>query len=160
MQIDKPTVSDFTNAQHTHSSAAEGGVLQGSVLQGAISIADITMLLDGAGGTLSPGLAGYLIVDFDCVINSWTVVADLPGSLVVDVWACGYDAFDSGVTHPVAADSITGGVPPTLSSARKNKSTSLAPWSKNLTAGTVLAFVIESANLVTLATLVLEITKS
>lgn len=99
---------------------------------------------DNNGTVLSTGVKGYLNVPFDCTIDSWTIVANETGSIVIDVWKDSYANFP-----PTVADTITGSEKPTISSAQTGQDNSLTTWTTSLSAGDVLAFVIDSVTDIT-----------
>jgi hypothetical protein len=101
-------------------------------------------VIDGGGSTIVAGFKGYLFIDFACTIIQATLLADQTGSAIVNIWACTYAQFDAGATHPVAADKITSTTPPTISAATKAQDSTLTSWSTAITAGTVLAFNVDS----------------
>lgn len=100
---------------------------------------------------ISTGVVCYVEIPVDCVLTGWTIVSNLTGSIVVDIWKDSYANFP-----PVAGDTIVSGVKPTLSSAQKAKNVSLA---KTITAGDWLAFNVDSASAVKQVTLSLLFTK-
>jgi hypothetical protein len=110
----------------------------------------LNYVIDGAGSVITTGSKGYVVVDFDCVVSSWTVVADVSGSIVVDVKKSTYAGFPTTAT-------IAGSELPTLSSAQKNQDLSLSTWTTSITAGDVLEFVVDSASTVTRVTVSLKL---
>ena len=120
----------------------------------------IEYVIDGLGVAISTGVKGYLSIPFTGVITSAVLIADQSGTVTVNLWKCTYAQFDGGLTHPVAADSITGGNPPALSSATKNTS-NLSGWSLTMSQGDVLAFQIPTlATNITRVTLALGVTRT
>ncbi len=126
--------------------------------RGGGNVGDLSFVLDGGGAALTTGIKGYLVVDFDCTITQWTLLADLVGSLVLGVWACSYGDFDAGATHPVVGDAITGAAPPTIAAASKGQGDATG-WSATIAAGTILAISVTSVTSITRATLSLKVTK-
>jgi hypothetical protein len=51
---------------------------------------------------ITTGIKGDVVVDFACTINSVTLLADVAGAIVVDIWKDAYANFP-----PVAGDKIT-----------------------------------------------------
>lgn len=47
-------------------------------------------VFDGAGGPVGAGMRGDVSVPFASTITSWVLLADQPGSLVVDIWKDAY----------------------------------------------------------------------
>jgi hypothetical protein len=110
--------------------------------------------IDGGGTVPTTGVVGYLQVPFDCTINSWTMLADLSGSAVIDVWRDTYANFP-----PTNADSITASALPTITSGVKNASNVLTGWTVDINAGDILAFNIDSMSVMTRLHLQLQVSK-
>lgn len=113
------------------------------------------MALRGNGYPLLTGLKGHMHVPFDCVITEATLLANVVGSVVVDIWKDTY-----GSHPPTNADSITGATPLTLSSAIKTTDTALTGWTTALSQGDVLAFVIDSISFVEQLTIALSVDRA
>jgi hypothetical protein len=111
--------------------------------------------IDGGGSTITTGLKGYVEIPYSGTITSWSLLADVSGSIVIDVWRDTYATFP-----PSVADTIAGSEKPTLSSAQKSEDTSLSTWSTSVTAGDIMAFNVESASTLTRVNLSIKITKS
>lgn len=99
----------------------------------------IQYVIDGAGAVLTTGLKGYLEVPYACTILSATLLADVSGSVVVDIWKDTYANYP-----PVVADTITASAKPTISAALKAQDATLTGWNKTVAAGDILAFNIDS----------------
>jgi hypothetical protein len=117
--------------------------------------ASIHYVFDGGGLQVSTGLKGSVVVPFDCVINSWTLVGSPSGSITVDVWKTALADFP-----PSAGDSITGGAKPSISAGQQASSSSLGAWDTAIAAGDVLAFNVDSVASITLASIALKVTRS
>lgn len=104
------------------------------------------------------GLAGAILyrqIPFTCTIVSCTLVSDVSGSAVYDLWLDTYANFP-----PTVADTIVASAKPTLSSAVNSKDTTLTGWSKALTKGYWMAIKCDSASTLQKCTLSLEVLKS
>ena len=101
----------------------------------------IQFIIDGGGVVLSTGSKGNIIVPFDCTITGWQVLADVSGSVVVDLRKGTYSGF------PTVA-SIAGTEKPTLTAEQKNQDIDLDTWSINLLKGDILDYNVESATTV------------
>jgi len=120
----------------------------------ANNIGVLGITIDGAGSVITTGLKGYLVVPYDATIESWSVVADTTGSIVLDVWK------SSSYTIPgSAADSIAGTEKPTLSSQQINTDLSLTTWTTSLLVGDVIGFNVDSASTITRATIEIKVKK-
>ena len=128
-------------------------------LEWATPAADVTSLVIsmGDGSTVIPtGLySWYIPVDFDGTIESWSLVADQAGEIVIDIWV--------DTTIPTNSDTITGGNEPELGSVSPEqvlKDQSVSGWTTALSQGDIIAFNVDSVDAITAVTLTLEVTKS
>jgi hypothetical protein len=113
------------------------------------------------GYAINTGLAGYLVAPFGGNILSATLLANITGSLTVNIWRCSNSQFDAGITHPVAADTICGGSPPAIVSGVIYNSPNVNGWNTAFSPGDVFAFNVDSASgSISQATLSLNVTKS
>jgi hypothetical protein len=113
-------------------------------------------VIDNAGVAITTGVKIDYPVPYNCTVTAWELVADVSGSIVVDIWQDTYANFP-----PTVADTITGAEKPTLSAVQKNQDTSLAAgagWA--LTKGRWLRFNVDSATTVTRVTLKLSVTRT
>lgn len=99
--------------------------------------ATIVAVVDGGGVAITTGSKLTIQVPFACTIIDWTLVADQTGSIVIDIKKATYSGFPT-------TSSITASAKPTLSSARKNTSSTLTGWTTTITAGDVLEFNVDS----------------
>lgn len=104
----------------------------------------LNYVIDGGGSVITTGQKGHIEWGFDAVITGWTILADVSGSIVVDVWKDTYANFP-----PTVADTIAGTEKPTLSSAQKNQDLTLTSFSTSVTKGDIWAFNVDSASTVT-----------
>jgi len=95
-----------------------------------------------------------VVVPFDCTITDVTLLADVSGDIVVDIW---YDTYAN--YPPTDADTITASAVPTLSTAIKSVDSTLTGWTTALTEGDVLRFNIDSAATVARVLLSLGVTR-
>jgi hypothetical protein len=124
------------------------------VSQPSGALAALEFVIDGGGAPLSTGVKGFVEVPFDCTIVRGTLLADVSGSVVVDIFKSSYAAFDPPTT-PASGNKITGSAPLTISAAKKAQDTTLTGWSTALLAGDILAFNVNSAATVTRVTVAL-----
>lgn len=118
-------------------------------------ISTIGITIDGGGVALTTGVKGYLSVPFACTIVSVTLLADVSGSMVVDIWKDTYANYP-----PTVADTITASAKPTISSATKATDATLTGWTTAVAAGDTLGFNIDSCSTITRATLVLKVNRT
>lgn len=99
----------------------------------------IGFLIDGGGAPVTTGLKGTIAVPFACTITSWTLMADVNGSVTLDLWKSDFAAYP-----PSAAQSITGPAKPAISSDVKAFSSTLTGWATAIAAGDILAFHVDA----------------
>jgi hypothetical protein len=101
------------------------------------------------------GIKGEVEVPFNCEIVAASIVADIAGNAVVDIWKDTYANFP-----PVDADSITAAAPLTLTAVLKNRDTTLTGWNKTLNEGDWLRFNVDSASVVSRLTISLKVRRT
>ena len=113
----------------------------------------VTCIIDGHGVAIAAGGLYFARVPRTGTITGWEVVADVAGSIVVDVWKDTYANFP-----PTVADTIAGTEKPTLSAAQKAQDVALSTWTTTVTAGDYIGFKVDSAATVTwvLVTLIVD----
>lgn len=119
------------------------------------AIATITFIIDGGGSVIAVGEKGHLEIPFACTIQQATMSADQSGSIVVDIWKDSYANFP-----PTDADSITASAPPTISSAQKSQDSTLTGWTKDIAAGDIMAYNVDSCTTITRVTISLKVVKT
>lgn len=106
------------------------------------TVADLTrtinFVLDNGSTDIEPGVKGSLGLDVSGRIESWTLISENEGSIVIDIRK---DTFD---TYPDNLTSIVGSEYPRLSSQKKNRDESLSTWSTDVVAGDILDFTVVS----------------
>lgn len=107
---------------------------------------------DNSSLVLQPGVQGDVTVPFNCTITGVTLLSDVTGSMVMDIWK---DSFAN--YPPTVLDSITSATPPTLSSASKYNDTTLTGWTTSITSGDVLRFNLNSVSTITRYTIALTV---
>ena len=118
------------------------------------SLVGIEFVMDGGGTTIGTGIKGDLEIPFDCKINRATLVADMPTTMVVDVWKAPYASFP-----PTVANSITGASPPTIPGTLDYQDSALAGWTTTVSAGDILRYNVVSNSAAQRVTLSLKATK-
>ena len=115
----------------------------------------VGIVIDGGGSAITTGVKGYIKVPFACTIGSAQLLADVSGSIVVDVWK------DTLANYPpTVADTICASAKPTLSSQTNSNNTTLTGWTTTINADDVLGFNVDSATTVTRVTLELVVTRN
>lgn len=100
----------------------------------------IAVIFDGGGSAITGNPEVDVVVPAAGTLISWTLLADIAGSAVVDIWKDTYANYP-----PVAADTITAAAKPTLSAADKGQNSTLTGWITSLAAGDVLRFRLDSS---------------
>jgi hypothetical protein len=149
-------VDDAEAAQAAAESAQSAAEAAAAFAQAAAPLASIGYVIDNAGEALITGRIGNGVrVPFSCTITSVTLLADVVGSVVIDIWKDSFANFP-----PTVEDSICAAAKPTLSSAQTLFDETLTGWSKTIAAGDVLFFNVDSAATITNLTIILGVTKT
>jgi hypothetical protein len=119
------------------------------------SVFEIPFVINGGGSVITAGVKGYMIIPFLCTIAQVTTLADVSGSVVIDIWKDTYTNYP-----PIVGDSICAAAKPTLSGAIKSQDTTLTGWTKVINAGDTLGYNVDSATTVTLVTVSLKVTRT
>jgi hypothetical protein len=109
-----------------------------------LTVGSFGITIDGGGSPILPGIKGYITIPYSCTLKSWSLIADIPGSIVVDLWKNTYENYP-----PNQTDSITGLGKPFLTNSNKNQDPNLIGWIKAVAQGDILAFYVESASIST-----------
>ncbi len=104
-------------------------------------IEDINFVIDGGGSVISTGVAGDIEISFDAEIQQVTLLSDQTGSVVIDIFKDEFSNFP-----PVVGDSITASAKPTISASNKSQDSTLTSWTKDITAGDILRFNVDSVS--------------
>lgn len=106
------------------------------------TVADLTrtinFVLDNGSNDITAGVKGSLGLDVSGRIESWTLVSENEGSIVIDIKKDKYD------TYPDSLTSIVGSEYPRLSTQKKNRDESLSTWTTDVVAGDILDFSVVS----------------
>jgi len=119
-----------------------------------VQAGSMNYVIDGGGAAISIGVKGVIEWGFNAEILGWTILADVVGDIVVDVWRDSYGNFE-----PTVGDTIAGTEKPTLSAAKKNQNLTLASFNKTVTQGDIWAFNVDSVADVTKVTLAFRFNK-
>jgi hypothetical protein len=115
----------------------------------------INVILGNGSVVITTGIKGFLEIPYNCEIERVTLLANISGSIVVDIWR---DTYSNA--PPTVTDSICSTAKPTLSSAQKSQDTTLTGWTKTLAAGDILAFNVDSVATIQQVTLVLVVRRT
>lgn len=118
--------------------------------------ASITFIADGIGAALNPGIQGDIEVPFNCSIQHVTLMCDQNGLIQWDIWKSSYAGFP-----PVDAGSITAAAQPKIMAAgNKYQDAVLTGWTKNIAAGEILRFNIDSVTTIQKCTIALVVNRT
>lgn len=97
------------------------------------------VVIDGGGSEIADATEIQVVVPFAMTITGYTALADVSGSISIDVWKDTY-----ANAPPTDADTITASAPIAISSAVKSQDTTLTGWTTSVSAGDVLIFHVDS----------------
>jgi hypothetical protein len=126
---------------------------------GPAQVAGFQFVIDGGGSAIGTGVKGFLMVDFACVIQQVTMLADQSTTSTVDIEVCAFSAF-APPTHPGTGDSITASDVPTITAAESMQDSTLSGWTKTLAANSVIGFNVTANNNATRITVDLKVLRS
>jgi hypothetical protein len=132
------------------------GTLSGSSFVGETKT--LNYIIDGGGSVIVSGSAGSIELPYDATPLSWNLIADVSGSLSIDVRRQTYAQW-SGVNAVTVADSIVGTEAPDITAGFKNQDTDLTTWS-GLSTGDIIDFYVDAdPTNITKATLSIQLRK-
>ena len=115
----------------------------------------IQVIIDGGGVEIGTGIVIDIEIPFACTIERVTMLADLSGSIVVDIWKDTYANYP-----PVVGDSITASAKPTITTALKSQDSTLTGWTTSIVAGDTLRFNVDSVTSITRVVVSLKVLKT
>lgn len=122
----------------------------------ALGIIDaITFVIDGGGSAIVAGVKRDVIIPYAGTILSVTMLADVSGSIVVDLWKDTYANYP-----PTVADTITAAAKPTITTAIKSQDNTLTGWNVTVAAGDIIRPNVDSATTITAVVVTLGILRT
>lgn len=116
-------------------------------------VRSLNIVIDGRGVPLTTGVKRSARIDYDFIIRSWALTADVAGSIAIDIWRSDFAGYP-----PILADSITGATSPALGGLIKAEDDTLIGWDTELDSGDYLRFNVDSVDgIITSALLVLKL---
>lgn len=131
------------------------GVLPVGNIDTDVKTAAITAVFDGGGAAITAASQTWVQVPYACTIQAVTMLADVTGSAVVDIWKDTYANYP-----PLDSDSITASAVPTISSSTKSTDSTLTGWTTTIAADDILVFNVDSVSTITKLTLILDVIKT
>jgi hypothetical protein len=107
---------------------------------------------DAGSAVLTTGIMGDSYAPFACTITGVTLLGDVSGSAVVDIWVDSYANYP-----PTVADTITASAKPTISSALKATDTTLTGWTTSVAAGACIRYNLDSVTSIKRLTVILTV---
>lgn len=143
---------DVTTPVGSVATTIAAGVVTSAKMAANPTKREITFSLDGQGSAIAANGTWYLsAVPYAGTITSWNMVADVSGSIVIDVWKL-------NAAVPTVTNTITASALPTLSSAQSAFAGAITAWTTAVAAGDVFAFHVNSAATVTKVSLTIMVT--
>ena len=105
---------------------------------------NICVYIDNQDDAIETGIKAKVCIDYACTIQSVALHGSPSGSIVIDIWKVSYDNLPASV-----ANTITASAKPTISSGIKSLDSSLAGWTKSISAGDWLYFNVDSCTTMT-----------
>ena len=119
------------------------------------TVADLTrtinFVLDNGSFDITPGVKGSLGIDVSGRIESWTIVSEETGSIVIDIRKNRFDTYPDNLTSRVGSED------PRLIGQSKNRDESLSTWLTDIVAGDILDFNVVSCTGITKCSLFLRL---
>ena len=124
------------------------------VVANIVALADgvIIITVDGNGSVPSTGIVARLSVPKPLTITQVTLLADVSGSIVFDVWVDSYANYP-----PTVADTITASAKPTITTALKSRDGTLTGWTTSLNSGDTVIINLDSITTITYCTMMLKV---
>lgn len=118
----------------------------------------LSCFMDNAGQAIPIGTSfGFIYVPFDCTITGWSILADLTGSMTVDIYKCDYASYPTNSDYMICGTTA----PPQITNANKASSTTLTDWTTTaITAGDTIEFYVSDYTDITRATVTLIVTRT
>lgn len=107
-------------------------------------VRNICVYIDNQDDAIETGIKAKVCIDYACTIQSVALHGSPSGSIVIDIWKVSYDNLPASV-----ANTITASAKPTISSGIKSLDSSLAGWTKSISAGDWLYFNVDSCTTMT-----------
>jgi hypothetical protein len=158
ISIDNTILSPVTDYQVSGSSItfidapSFGSLFSGVAL---VTTADLTrtivFLIDNGSQQIPPGSKGYLSLDVAGRIESWTILADSPGSIAIDIQKTNYQDFPNNFT------SIVNSEYPLLLDGVKSFNDDVTSWEEYLNPGDILDFQVLSCTGINRCTITLKL---
>jgi hypothetical protein len=119
-----------------------------------ITVSDIIFIIDGGGSAITTGTKGYIEVPFACTVTQWTLLADVSGSITVDVYNDAYANYGTNTSM------VGGGTKPTISASTKGQSAPSSWTTTSIAAGNIIGFNVATISTCTRVTIALKVTRT
>lgn len=138
-----PGTLEVTQLTVTGTLEAQGGIRfpDGSTVT-SVASSSVQVVFEGGDADISAGTMVDVVMPLSGTIQSATLLSSQEGgSIVIDIWKDSYANFP-----PTEGDSITASAKPTLDTAVKYQDTTLTGWTRTITSGDILRFVVVSCS--------------
>lgn len=115
----------------------------------------VLAFFDGGGAAIEVGEECFIQLGFAGAIEEVSLLGDQSGSIQIDIWKDAYANYP-----PTDADSICASAVPAISSGTKYTDSTLTGWTKNISAGDILLFHVDSCTTIEQCQVALKIKKS
>jgi hypothetical protein len=103
--------------------------------------AQFGIILDAGSSIITTGFKGYTRIPRNMTANSWEIVGDVSGYMVIDIWKTGFANYP-----PSSLNTVAGTQKPFLTNQLTNYTGNLSTWITNFTQGDYVAFNVESVS--------------
>ncbi len=114
----------------------------------------IPLIIDGGGQAIAPNTERFFHIDYPGEFQVVTLLADVEGSIQVDIYKETYGEYPKAVPVSICAAAL-----PEITNAKKSQDTTLTGWTKSFAAGTVFRAKVLSCTNIKVVTIGLKVRK-
>jgi len=125
--------------------------------------ASVGITVDGGGSAPATGVKGFIQLPYAATITGWSVIADVAGTMSMDIWRAASSAPPSAPAVPTSGGKISASAPVTIASSAQSASggsSAISTWTTALAQWDVLGFSLSAAATLTRITVEIFITKN
>lgn len=120
----------------------------------ASSSGSLIFTFDGGGSQIATNSTIWARIPYNATINTWEISSLTTGSTVINIHRTTYTGAPA-----IGGLSIAGTEKPTLTNQQRNRDTALGTWTTSVNAGDYIQAIVESSDIVTFSTVVINYTK-
>jgi hypothetical protein len=151
------SVTTYLGITHIEESQSQKEVTANAainILDEAAGVGGFVITIDGGGSEIADATQVLVPIPYDIEVTSVTALADVSGSIVVDVWN------DTYANYPATdADTVTASAPITISTATKSTDSTLTGWDKTWAGGSHVIFNVDSCTTIERCTIIVNFKK-